>query len=377
MPKSVNPLIARRKSSQSPLSSAQRVKPGVQKTEKEERLEDSGLVRSLAPRKVQQDIVSLIRYIQSHTFEDIPDRAAGMNSERISEVLRFRKRLPPIVSVAHLLALSRSPTETERELARETAKGSIRKVTIPGRGKGGSTIGEGVVLSEDWKRRVQEEEGLDESLRDRYISLMDRNPISSTVAVSIFSSEEIRDLMTAGYLTIPSLPSDTNVYNTVPGASSISKAGFSAPSGSLAAIGGHGAINDSGGGGSALAAKDMRRMESFRDMMNFSLPSTGLYLRLLTEARLHIVFLLKQLSPRHREATLDILREKWDGNVSGDALSAQKRMRGEWAGVLPGRAKRWRDFYGLEFDWILAECVGSGLMELFDTGAVGVAVRGT
>jgi hypothetical protein len=377
MPKSVNPLLARRKSSQSPFSSAQRVKPGSRKIEKEERLEDTGLVPSLAPRKVQQDVMSLIRYIQSHTFEDVPDRAAGMNSERISEILRFRKALPPVVSIAHLLALSRSPTDTERELAREVAMGNIRKVTIPGRGKGGSAVGEGVVVVEDWKERVREEAALDETLQDKYLSLMDRNPTSSTVSTSILSREEVRTLVTAGFLTIPSLPSNTSPYAATSSASSISRAGFTAPSGTLAAVGGHGAINDSGGGGSALAAKDNHQLQSFKDMMSFSLPSTGLYLKLLRDARFHVTFLIKQLSPRHREATLDILREKWDGNVPGDALSAQKRMRGEWAGVLPGKTKRWREFHGLEFDWILAECVGSGLVELFDTGAVGIAVRGT
>jgi hypothetical protein len=238
-------------------------------------------------------------------------------------------------------------------------------------------VGAGVVVSEDWKSRVREESGLEETLREKYISLMDHNPISPTVTVSELSRDEVRSLVTAGFLTLPSLPSDTNPISSTSTASSISKAGFSAPSGTLAAVGGHGAINDSGGGGSALATKDSRFIQSFKDMMSFSLPSTGLYLKLLTEARMHLVFLLKQLSPRHREATLDILREKWDGNVPGDALSAQKRMRGEWAGVLPGKTRRWREYYGLEFDWVLAECVGSGLVELFDTGAVGVAVRGT
>jgi hypothetical protein len=29
----------------------------------------------------------------------------------------------------------------------------------------------------------------------------------------------------------------------------------------------------------------------------------------------------------------------------------------------------------MRFEWVLEECVGSGLVELFDTGSVGRAVR--
>ena len=95
--------------------------------------------------------------------------------------------------------------------------------------------------------------------------------------------------------------------------------------------------------------------------MTLSLPSTGVYLRLLTEARAHLLYLLKQISPRHREATAALLSEKWSGNVLGDPISQVKRARGDWSGVLPGKTKRWRDFYGMRFEWILAECVGAGL----------------
>lgn len=386
MPKSVNPLLRRTSSqSKSPFSNAQRTKPGSRTNsfaEKEDRLEDNGgLVPSLAPRNIPQDVTALIRYGQN-SFEEVPDRAAGMNSEKISEILRFRRALPPIVSVAHLLALSRSPTETERALARGVAMGKFRKITIPGRGKGGSAVGEGIVVVEDWKERLHREVALPEELREKYIALMNSNPTSPTVPITSLSREDVRMLVTTGFLTNPaalSSGSDLSSRSTGISLAAISKAGSMAPSGSLAAVGGYGAINDSGGGGSALSAAANSRisLSDLRNTMTFSLPSMGSYLKLLTEARTHLLFLLKQLSPRHREATLDLLREKWDGNVPNDAISSMKRSRGEWSGVLPGKTKRWRDFYGLEFASILAECVGSGLIELFDTGSVGIAVRGT
>lgn len=110
--------------------------------------------------------------------------------------------------------------------------------------------------------------------------------------------------------------------------------------------------------------------------MTFALPGTGIYLKLLVAARQHLLQILKSVSPKYREATMEILKEKWEGNTPNDPVNRLKRERGEWGGVLPGKTKRWRDFYGMRFDCVLAECVGGGLVELFDTGAVGMAVRG-
>lgn len=73
---------------------------------------------------------------------------------------------------------------------------------------------------------------------------------------------------------------------------------------------------------------------------------------------------------------LDALRERWDGGVTSHTLQAErKKLRGEFAGVLPGKTRKWKQFYGLRFEWILEECLGAGLMELFDTRSVGRAVR--
>ena len=344
------------------------------------RLEDTGFTPPLAPVGVLQDVVSLMRHMQQHLWEDVPERAAGMSSERIGEVLRFRMGLPPVVSLAHLHAMSASSTQTERELARLLAQGVVRKVTIPGRGKGGAALGDGVVVVEDWKNRIRDETCIDDEVKEKYMALMDAQPASSTTPTSLLTSDEVRQLVTTGYLTSPAaLSSGPGNLFAAPGTSSllnISGAGSKAFTGTLAAIGGQGAIHESGGGGSTLATRENRpSYDKLTQQMTFSLPNTGAYLKLLTEARLHLPNLLKQLSPRHKEATIHLLKEKWEGNTLNDAASVAKRARGEWGGVLPGKTKKWRDFYGMEFDWVLAECVGSGLMELFDTGVVGAAVR--
>ena len=73
---------------------------------------------------------------------------------------------------------------------------------------------------------------------------------------------------------------------------------------------------------------------------------------------------------------MNILNERWDGGIAADDKQSQARkVRGEFVGVPPGRTKKWKQFYGLRFEWVLEECVGAGLVELFETGSVGKGVR--
>jgi hypothetical protein len=105
-----------------------------------------------------------------------------------------------------------------------------------------------------------------------------------------------------------------------------------------------------------------------------SLPNTGPYLRLLNVGRSHLLTLLKK--SKYHEAPLTLLRDRWDGSVeTNQPFSQAKRTRGEFGGVLPGRTKKWKQFYGMSFHWILEHALGAGLVELFDTGSVGPAVR--
>ncbi|KXL44149.1 hypothetical protein M433DRAFT_5148 [Acidomyces richmondensis BFW] len=387
MSNTVNPL--RRKNSGSPISAPARKRARARRQSKFEfendRLDDTGHAPSLAPWGVEQDVLSLLRYIQAHTWADVPDRAAGMGSERISEVLRFRKGFPPIVSVAHLYALSESSTNTDRELARLIAQGAVRRVAIPGRGKRGSGVGEGVALLQDWKRLLQAAEGIDDEVKEQYIRLLESKPGSATTETTGLEEKQVSHLVHAGFFTIPTAPDSSRSSRYIAPAPSnsllshLSCVGSSAATGTLAAIGGPGAIHESGGGGSTLATQCNRisplpKSKGVRTM-TFALPGTGVYLKLLTEARQHLVALLTTLSPKWKEATMDMLKERWEGNTLNDATSMAKRARGEWTGVLPGRTKKWRNFYGLEFEWVLAECVGSGLIELFETASVGVGVR--
>lgn len=105
-----------------------------------------------------------------------------------------------------------------------------------------------------------------------------------------------------------------------------------------------------------------------------SLPNTGTYLRLLGAGRAHLLALLRR--SRCGEAPLSLLRERWDGAVETDkSFHLAKRARGEFAGILPGKTKKWKDMYGMQFRWVLEEALGAGLVEIFETGSVGPGIR--
>ncbi|EOD51104.1 putative serine-threonine protein kinase 19 protein [Neofusicoccum parvum UCRNP2] len=257
-----NPLL--RRSSSSPFATSPRRKSSSESATKsgaanedsiyDEPLDDTGVVASLATDLELRDVPQFMQNIQTRMFTPVPERASGMNGQRTAEVLNYRINLPPVVSVAHVHALSRSPTVTEREIAELTRAGVIRKVVVPGRGVGGAAVGEGGVYS-------------------------------------------------------------------------------------------------------------------------FALPNMGPYLRLLTTARAHLLSLLSKTS-KYKEAPMTLLKERWDGGIAGDDLATKARKaRGDFTGVLPGRTKKWKTFYGLSFEWVLEECAGSGLVELFQTHSVGVGIR--
>lgn len=105
-----------------------------------------------------------------------------------------------------------------------------------------------------------------------------------------------------------------------------------------------------------------------------SLPNTGPYLRLLSSGRTHLLSLLKKST--QREAPLYLLKDRWDGAVETDkSFHVAKRARGEFAGILPGRTRKWKELYGMTFRWVLEEAIGAGLVEIFETGSVGPGVR--
>lgn len=382
--KTTAPAFQRISSANSPFSALQRRKPIQRSQSKPElcdggnddddffgdRLADRGLVAALSTDLTLRDVAQAMRHIQENMFSSMPQHASGMNSTRIADVLNFRKALPPMVTVAHVQAILNSATTTEREIADLVRGGAVRRVVVPGRGG----YGDGLVLMADLDRMLGQCKDLTEDIKHAFTEMLHANPASASFPASQFRPEHVKALMQAGFLISASSTSwtATDVYSrpgdgskgTMTSLQSISRAA----SGSMAAVGGEGAVHAAGGTGGGV--------KSFNGTGAYavSLPAIGAFLRLLAAARAHMVSLLSK--SKFREAPEDFLRERWEGGIAADnAASAARRNRGEFAGVLPGRTKKWKTFYGLNFTWVLEECVGAGLVEVFNTGSVGRGIR--
>lgn len=201
-----------------------------------------------------------------------------------------------------------------------------------------------------------------------------------------FSSSDLTTLMRAGFVTSFSANSSTsvNVFDSSHAASSGTMTSLvnisRAASGSVAAVGGDGAIHGAGNTGKETIVVSHTTGSPPHSSTNshkfqLALPNTGPYLKLLVAARSHLMSLLAKT--RYRELPIYLLHERWNGGVASEdnAATQRKKYRGEFTGVLPGRTKKWKQFYGLSFQWVLAECLGGGLIEVFETGSVGRAVR--
>ena len=390
-PQARNSLL--RRSSSSPFAGSNRRNP-IQRSKSKpeashdvedysgERLEDVGLISSLSTDSISNDVCQTIQHIRDNMFDSIPE-GGGFNSTRIAEILNFRKSLPPAVTVAHVHCLLSSPTSTERDIAELVTIGVVRRILIPRRGTGGSNVGESLVLFTDIDNIVYEAMKSNVDLADKFLQQLKNKPRAQLVDSRLFSSEEITLLMRAGCLTSASgsnaftgsfSRSGVPQVGTLPSISTISRTA----SGSLAAVGGEGAIEDAGGRSGLRQSKSldeapMVAMASTTELQ-LSLPTMGPYLKLLMAARSHLVSTITK--SRFQEMPLCILKERWDGGISGDDPAAKaKKYRGEFVGALPARTRKWKQFNGLSFDFVLAECLGAGLIELFETGSVGQAAR--
>lgn len=367
------PAFKRSSSGLNPYSSLARRKPIQRASTKPEedffddRLDDVGLVKSLATDLILRDVPQSMLYIRGKMWTELPAQRTGMNPTRIAEVLNFRVSLPPVVTVSHLQALLDSPTAVEKEIAELTRGGAIRKIVVSGRGN----MGEVLILVKDMENMIQTS-NLESSLKEKFLALLRGHPTALKLPTRL-PENEVRELMKAGFIT-SSTPSCSNTdafsrpgdgsRGTLTSINSISKAG----SGSLAAVGGEGAVHAAGGSGGG--AKSI----STHGEYDLALPATGPFLKLLSSARAHLLSLLSK--SKYREAPETLLHQRWDGGIATENdASIARRNRGEFDGVLPGRTRKWKQFSGISFEWILGECVGAGLVEVFNTGSVGRGIR--
>ncbi|KXX80459.1 Meiotically up-regulated gene 51 protein [Madurella mycetomatis] len=318
-------------------------------------------------------------------FDPLPARAAGMSSTRIASVLRARAVLPRVTSASHLRAVLLacgavgSPAAAEREVARAIATGRLRRVVVPTRGN----LGELVVLAAELEGMLGKagksggdgESGnsgrgrLGEGVKEGFVRWLRGNPAATRMTgeellegVAGLGQSEVDELVRAGFLTAE--------RHSMVSLETVSRAA----AGTVAAVGGEGVVHAAGGTGVRSTVRSGSRSGSGSGEFSVAVPGSGVFLKLVTAALEHLADLLRK--NQYREMPESDLREKWDGGVvDGSEAALAKRARGEFAGVLPGRTKKWKELQGLAFDWVLREAVGAGLVEVFETRSVGRGVR--
>ncbi|KAJ0313534.1 hypothetical protein COL516b_000473 [Colletotrichum fioriniae] len=346
-----------------------------------DRLDDAGLVAALATDMSLRDVVQAIKYTRSRMFGPVPTEAAGMNSTRIAEVLNYRRAMPGIVTTSHLHALLASPTAVEREVAELQRGGALRKIYVQRRGG----LGEALIQTSELEDMIVKSAELDDDARSAYVKFLRENPLAQTMPRLACGGHKQADaLVRAGFLTSSIHPQHVNTplmnLHLRPedrGSLMSIQAVSRAASGSFDAVGGQGGIHAAGGGG---GVPRLSRGGAAADASSYSgaeftiaVPGNGSFLKLTAAAVEHLAHLLSK--SQFREMPVSMLRERWEGGVARDEARLARRARGEFAGVLPGRTRRWKEFYGLEFNWVLEEAMGAGLVEVFETRSVGRGVR--
>ncbi|RDA84807.1 hypothetical protein CP532_6526 [Ophiocordyceps camponoti-leonardi (nom. inval.)] len=324
----------------------------------QDRLADLGATRVLAEELTLRDVVQAMRYIRSRMFSPMPER--GLHSTRVADALNYRAAMPAVVTLGHLNAVLPWATQTERELADLVDKGVVRKVRVERRGG----LGEVVIETRELEGLIR---GSDVSLEaaEALMAFLRRNPTSQTLPEGVLGRDQMDDLLRAGFLTSPTVggggdnsssrldarPEDRTTLTSVERVSRFA-------SGTVSAVGGQQAVHLSGGGGGApaLTTRTTTRTTQASEttaLLRLSLPGLGRYLKLGSEA-------------------VDWLREALGKTRWGEGPESWLKERFE-AGGLTGM--RWREFRGVDWEWTLGLAVGLGVVEVFETGAVGRGVR--
>jgi hypothetical protein len=317
-------------------------------------------------------------------FDPLPESHSGMGSVRTAEVLNYRAALPPVASIPHATALlsatASNPSAVARDIEQAARSGNIRKIIIPMRGGLGETL---IPISEleALVTRAQEKGLIDMPTKNGFLAYLRSNPGTTRVPRTVPSPDgrgllldvkQTDALIRAGFLTSQSGQNGGHIVSsfsrpedkyTLMSLETVANA----TSGTFHAVGGRDVIHSSGGTGIPSA------MDTLTTTLSLAVPGNGTYLKLVAAAVAHLTSLLEKA--QYREMTETSLKEKWNGGIAGDAASLAKRSRGEFVGILPGRTKKWKDFYGLRFEWVLDEALGMGVVEGFDTGSVGRGIR--
>ncbi|KAK4042579.1 serine-threonine protein kinase 19-domain-containing protein [Parachaetomium inaequale] len=388
-------------------ASLARTKPGTTTPSKsnntnnrlQTKLQDHGPATPLLPPSLLHTHLQVPTPLQIHhlilttMFDPLPPQNSGLGSARTASVLQFRAAVPPVVSVSHFQSLllaagvANSPAAAERAMAGLVREGKGRKVVIPTLRAARAGGGELFVLSRELEGLVNRCEGLlGDGVGERFVGWLRGNPGRGRMeeGEGALGRREVDGLVRAGFLTA------VNESGTVGGLRARPEERYvrisletvaRAAAGSVAAAGGEGVLHAAGGTGArsmvgpvGAGAGAGTGAGAAAGGFSVAVPGSGVFLKLVSAALEHLADLLRKT--QYREMSESDLREKWDGGIVGDSeVALAKKTRGEFTGVMPGRTKKWKEFQGLAFDWVLREAAGAGIVEVFETRSVGRGVR--
>lgn len=313
----------------------------------QDKLDDLGLATLLEEELTLRDVVQAMRFIRSRMFSPVPQ--TGFTSTRTTELLNYRATSAPLVTVGHINAVLRSPGKVEREIAELTGKGVLRRVRVERRGWTGEALIELSDLEE-----ILDRASLKEETRSRFKKFMRENPTAQMLEMGVLESGMEDELVKTGFLTssTPFSPESTldvrpEDRTTLMSIQHVSR--FA--SGTFSAVGGRNAIHLSGGGGGAPILT--RSDSSTPPHLRIAIPGHGRHLKLAA-------------------AGVDWVREALRQTRWGEGPESWLRERFEGGGLY---GNRWREFGGVEWEWVLGEAMGVGVVEVFETGSVGRGVR--
>lgn len=338
--------------SQSPRKGKKPATKDDAEAEFQDKLSDVGIAQILQEELTLRDVVQAMRYVRSRMFTPVPP--TGFKSTRTAELLNYRLTVPPIVTLGHLNAILTSPSRVEREVVELSRSGVLRKVRVERRGG----MGEALIEASDLEAMVHKT-GMSEGAKARFLEFLRANPTAQTLPRrGAITHAQTDELVRAGFLTsslqaapgttLHVRPEDRTTLTSIHHVSRFA-------SGTVSAVGGQNAIHlagGSGGGAPTLTGSSLASAEG--SDFRIAVPGHGRYLKLA-------------------EGAVDWLREVLDTKTKwGEGPEAWFRERFEGGGLY---GTRWKEFWGVEWEWVLGQAVGLGIVEVFETGSVGRGVR--
>ncbi|KAL6873154.1 serine-threonine protein kinase 19 domain-containing protein [Trichoderma novae-zelandiae] len=318
----------------------------------QDKLSDVGVAQILQEELTLRDVVQAMRYVRNRMFTPVPP--TGFKSTRSAEILNYRLAVPPIVTPGHLHAILTSPSKVEREVVELSRSGVLRKVRVERR----AGLGEALIEAADFEAMVRKA-GMSEETKDRFLRFLRESPTAQTIPRDAVTHAQTDELVRAGFLTsslratpgttLHVRPEDRTTLTSIHHVSRFA-------SGSVSAVGGQNALHLAGGSGGAptlLTGGSSQAPPDGPSDFRIAVPGHGRYLKLA-------------------EGTVDWLREMVAGTRWGEAPEDWFRERFEGGGLY---GTRWKDFWGVQWEWVLGQAVGLGVVEVFETGSVGRGLR--